>query len=75
MYNSLPNFQDIGYIMLTGDYPGHDMWVQSRAKNLQHSKAMVDMVEEVFPDMPVILSMGNHESFPCNRQALKYLTA
>lgn len=31
---------------------------------------MVDLVKEVFPDMPVVLSMGNHESFPTNRQVL-----
>jgi len=54
------------YIMLTGDYPAHDVWLQSRQNNLDHSKMVVDLVNEVFPSRQVFPSVGNHESFPCN---------
>jgi len=58
--------EDFDYIMLTGDYPAHDVWLQSRESNLAHAKKVVDLVTEVFPDKLVVPSMGNHESFPCN---------
>ena len=57
---------DIEYIMLTGDYPAHDVWLQSRDGNLQHSKKVMDLLKEVFPATLVLPSVGNHESFPCN---------
>ena len=53
--------------MVTGDYPAHDVWLQSRNGNLAHTKKMVDLVTEVFPDKLILPSVGNHESFPCNR--------
>jgi len=57
---------EIEYIMITGDYPAHDVWLQSRPGNLAHAKKVVDLVNEVFPTAQVYPSMGNHESFPCN---------
>jgi len=57
---------DFDYIMLTGDYPAHDVWLQSREGNLAHAKKVVDLVKEVFPDKLVFPSLGNHEVFPCN---------
>ena len=53
--------------MVTGDFPAHDVWLQSRNGNLAHTKKMVDLVTEVFPDKLILPSVGNHESFPCNR--------
>ena len=58
--------------MITGDFPSHEVWGQSREWNLAHSKMMSDMVSEIFPDSLILPSMGNHESFPCNRFALKH---
>jgi len=57
---------DFDYIMLTGDYPAHDVWLQSRQNNLDHTKTVMDLVKEIFPNKDVFPSMGNHESFPCN---------
>ena len=61
------HFQEIDYIMITGDFPSHEVWKQSREWNLAHSKMMSDLVSDVFPDKLILPSVGNHESFPCNR--------
>ena len=61
------NFKEIDYIMITGDFPSHEVWKQSREWNLAHSKMMSDLVSDVFPDKLILPSVGNHESFPCNR--------
>ena len=53
--------------MLTGDYPAHDIWLQGRTGNLVTAQRTVDIIKEVFPDKRVFPSIGNHESFPCNR--------
>jgi hypothetical protein len=53
--------------MITGDYPPHDVWAQSRDGNLAHAKKMVDLVTKIFPQQLILPGIGNHESFPCNR--------
>ena len=53
--------------MMTGDNPPHDVWLQSREGNLDHSRKVVELISKVFPDKQVIYTLGNHESFPCNR--------
>ena len=58
--------EEFEYIIITGDYPAHDVWLQSRDNNLAHTKKATDLVKEVFPEKPVFPSLGNHESFPCN---------
>ena len=60
-------FKEIDYIMITGDFPSHEVWKQSREWNLAHSKMMSDLVSDVFPDKLILPSVGNHESFPTNR--------
>jgi len=54
------------YIMLTGDAPAHDVWLQSREYNLKTAKVIMDMVKQHFPRSKVVTSLGNHDSFPCN---------
>ena len=41
--------RDIDYIFLTGDFPAHDIWRQSRRDNLASSKIVVDIVRKYFP--------------------------
>ena len=52
---------------MTGDHPAHDVWLQSRKNNLAHTKKVVSLMKEIFPDKQIIPAIGNHESFPCNR--------
>jgi sphingomyelin phosphodiesterase len=53
--------------MFTGDYPAHDVWAQSREKNIQHGKVATDLVKKYFPDSTILPNIGNHEAWPCNR--------
>ena len=59
---------DIEFILLTGDYPPHDVWSQTEETNLDHAKAVVDAIVDVFgSEIPVMPSLGNHEPFPANK--------
>ena len=57
---------ELDYIMITGDYPAHDVWLQSRQHNLDTTKLVVEYIKDVFPDTQVFPSLGNHEPFPCS---------
>ena len=59
-------FQDIDMILLTGDYPAHDLYFQSKRFNLGGAATVVGMVKEFFPGIPVFPTIGNHEAFPEN---------
>ena len=59
--------EEIEYIMLTGDFPGHDHWRQGREANLNYVQAAVEQILDIFPNTPVYPGLGNHDSFPCNR--------
>merc|ERR1719347_314338 len=58
--------EELDYIMISGDYPAHDIWVQSQGRNLETVKTVLDYVLEIFPNTQVIPALGNHEPFPCN---------
>lgn len=57
---------DISYVVLTGDFPAHDVWRQNRTLNLESARAVAQLVQKYFPDTPVFPAIGNHESFPVN---------
>ena len=52
--------RDIDYILLTGDFPAHDIWRQSRKDNLASSKAVVDIVRKHFPSKSTHYSHITH---------------
>ncbi len=58
--------KDVDFILLTGDFPAHDVYFQGQNFNLDAARASARMVEEAFPGVPIYPSMGNHEAFPCN---------
>ena len=37
-----------------------------REHNLATAKAVLEPLAEIFPDVQVVPSLGNHEPFPCN---------
>ena len=53
--------------MFTGDFPAHDVWLQSRDENRRHGKVATDLVKKYFPETTVLNNIGNHEPFPVNR--------
>lgn len=69
MLKSLKNyiFQDIDYILWTGDLPPHDVWNQTREENINILKDTVQQMIEHFPKVPIFPALGNHESAPVNR--------
>lgn len=64
-------FQDIDYILWTGDLPPHDVWNQTKDENLSVIKQTVDQLGQTFPNIPIFPALGNHESVPVNRYALE----
>ena len=56
----------IDYVILTGDFPAHDVWRQNRTLNLKSAKIVTDIMKKHFGDTPVFPTIGNHESFPVN---------
>jgi len=60
------HIDELDYIMISGDYPAHDVWLQSKEHNLATAKTVMDYLKEIFPDTQVFPAMGNHEPFPCN---------
>ena len=38
----------------------------SREYNLATAGAVLEPLAEIFPDVQVVPSLGNHEPFPCN---------
>merc|ERR1719347_516960 len=57
---------NVDFIILTGDFPAHDVWMQDKTANLKVTKLVADTLKKHFPDTLVIPSVGNHESFPVN---------
>jgi sphingomyelin phosphodiesterase len=60
-------FQDIDYIIWTGDLVPHDIWNQTKEENLKIIKENIKQMTEKFPGVPIFPSLGNHESAPVNR--------
>ena len=58
---------DIEFILLTGDYPPHDIGTQTEETNLDHAKAVVDAITDVFGKLAVFPCLGNHEPCPANK--------
>ncbi len=58
--------QDIEIILMTGDFPAHDLWYQGTDENVDSAYTVINMVREYFPNATVLPSMGNHEAFPAN---------
>jgi len=60
-------FQDIDYILWTGDIPPHDVWNQTQEGNIDIIKDTVDLFLQYFPHTPIFPALGNHETTPVNR--------
>ncbi|XP_064094490.1 sphingomyelin phosphodiesterase-like [Macrobrachium nipponense] len=53
-------------VYLTGDMPAHDVWEQTKAKNVESMNATLSLVRKHMPDTPVFNCLGNHEGAPVN---------
>jgi len=57
---------DLDYIIYTGDSPAHDIWLQTKERNLEHQVLVLTTIDQYLPGIPVYLTLGNHEGFPVN---------
>ena len=51
--------QELDYIIYTGDSPAHDVWKQSKDRNLENELTVLDLIDSNFPGVPVYL--GNNQ--------------
>ena len=49
--------QDLDYIIYTGDSPAHDVWKQSKDRNLENELTVLDLIDTHFPGVPVYLGI------------------
>ena len=49
------------YAVFSGDAPAHDVWAQSKENNFDHTRAVINAFQKYFPDLPLYVSIGNHE--------------
>lgn len=60
------NIKDIDFILWTGDNTAHDIWHQSRERNLNSSVVITNIIKSYLPNIPVLPIIGNHEPYPVN---------
>ena len=60
------HYQDVGYIIWTGDLVPHAGWDTARDKNILIIDRLMALMEKYFPGVPVYPTLGNHESHPAN---------
>jgi sphingomyelin phosphodiesterase len=70
LFNSLIEFiQKLApdFILYTGDDPAHDVWEQSKDKNVASMIAVMSALTQAFPTLPIFSAVGNHEAFPVDQ--------
>ncbi|XP_073820247.1 sphingomyelin phosphodiesterase-like [Musca autumnalis] len=63
----------LDYIYQTGDVIDHMVWGTSDEKNEGVYKKVIEKIYEVFPNVPVYPTIGNHESHPLNMFSPEYV--
>lgn len=60
------NHKDINYVLWTGDIPAHDIWNQTRNGQLSIIRSVSHLMDKYLGKVPILPSLGNHESEPVN---------
>ncbi len=68
VYNvtSLIIWQDVAYIIWTGDLTPHDVWSTAKEENIMIIDRLMTLMQQYFPGVPLYPTLGNHESHPVN---------
>ena len=66
MLVQLADTQDLDYIIYTGDSPAHDIWIQSKDRNLENEVTVLNLVQSYFPETPVYLGLSHFYIFSFN---------
>ena len=60
-------WQDIDFVIWTGDVVPHNFWNTTEEKNLEAVVTSYQLMEDFFGDVDVFPSLGNHESHPIDQ--------
>ncbi|XP_078493661.1 sphingomyelin phosphodiesterase [Ciona intestinalis] len=66
MMSQVANYDDIDFIIFTGDIPAHNVWNQTKEDQIDKLRRWTDLLKKHFPTTPVYAAVGNHESAPVN---------
>lgn len=58
--------KDIDYVIWTGDIPAHDVWDQTREAQVSIIRSVSSLMDKYLGSIPILPSLGNHESSPAN---------
>uniref|UniRef100_T1P974 Sphingomyelin phosphodiesterase n=1 Tax=Musca domestica TaxID=7370 RepID=T1P974_MUSDO len=72
-FDHIKTTHKLDYIYQTGDVVDHMVWGTSDEKNEDVYKNVIEKMYEVFPDVPVYPTIGNHESHPLNMFSPDYV--
>jgi predicted MPP superfamily phosphohydrolase len=64
--NKLSIFQDVSYVIFTGDIIDHANWATSQQYNSDLNTFAISEIAKYFPDIPILPILGNHEAVPSN---------
>ncbi|KAF2354919.1 Calcineurin-like phosphoesterase domain ApaH type [Trinorchestia longiramus] len=53
-------------VYITGDLPPHDVWIQTKESVQRINGLTAERIRSAFPDTPVVMTIGNHETDPIN---------
>lgn len=57
-------FQDIDYVIWTGDLVPHDIWNQTNEIIMANIEEHIKLISDKLPDVTIYPSLGNHERAP-----------
>ncbi len=66
LFQHLAQNEQFDMIYWTGDLTGHNIWSQTRSKQLKAMKYIKSMFEKYLSDVPMFPSLGNHDGCPVN---------
>ncbi|XP_072028383.1 sphingomyelin phosphodiesterase-like [Amphiura filiformis] len=66
--------QEFHIIYLTGDFPAHDVWNQTRNDQISVLKDITNLLLKYLPTVKVYPALGNHEGVPVNAFPPPYVT-
>lgn len=58
---------NIDMIFLTGDYASHNVILQSLEENIEAGELVGGMTKLWFPNIPVVFTLGNHDTWPIDQ--------
>ena len=55
------------FVVITGDFPPHDVWSQSKQSNLHYQSVVAETFQRILPNTKLLPIYGNHACYPINQ--------